>query len=300
MLIILEKIFILYIFLCLGYAFGKKKPALVSSTGLLSFLLVNLMLPCKVFTTFANNFTVSYLKESKLTILISVAFLGLLYLTSVPLSKLLTKDRYKRKIYVYSFTISNYAYMGYALTESLFGAEGLTDLILFCIPFAIFTYTAGYMLLTDAGSDLKRVINPMTIAIALGIVCGLCGIRIPDFIANTLSSASACVAPLSMLLTGLTLSAFSFKSLVVDKSAYIYTAIRLIGLPLLVFSICKALSLNSVLPAATMMACMPSGLNTIIFPRNVGMDCTTGAKMAFISHLFSIFTLPLWLTLIQM
>ena len=55
MTIILQQLIYLYAFLFLGWLFGKLKKDLTSHTGLLSFLLVNLFLPAKVFGTFQKN-----------------------------------------------------------------------------------------------------------------------------------------------------------------------------------------------------------------------------------------------------
>jgi hypothetical protein len=97
----------------------------------------------------------------------------LLHFLSIILSKFIGKTNYEKKVYEYSLTISNYAYMGYALMESVFGAEALADMIFFCIPFAIYTYTVGYLKLTQNKISIKRLINPMTVAIFLGIFFGL-------------------------------------------------------------------------------------------------------------------------------
>ena len=298
MLIVFRQLFILYIFLILGCFFGKRKPALLGQTGILSFLLVNLFLPSKVFSTFSTNFTVSYLQDNYTTILISVSLLLLLHFLSIPLAKLLEKDGYERKVYEYSLTITNYAYMGYALAEGVFGVKGLTDLILFCIPFSIYTYTVGYVKLTGDGNYLKRLVNPMTVAISLGIFFGLTGIEVPMIAARVLSSSAACVGALSMLLTGLTLASFPLRSLFLGKKCYALVVLRLLALPLLVFAICKILPLEQVLPSALFVAAMPTGLNTIVFPKSVGKSPELGARLAFLSHLFSCITVPLWLSML--
>ncbi len=299
MLIILQQLFVLYIFIFLGWLFGKLSPKQNEHTGILSFLLVNLFLPCKVFTTFSKNFTVSYITEKYKTIFISTAFLLAIIIISKLCAHFLTKQEYERKVYRYSLTLSNYAYMGYALCEWLFGESGLTDLILFCIPFAIYTYTFGYAMLTGKGATAKKLVNPMTVAILLGMVVGVSGLDLPDMFSKVLTSSSACVAPMSMLLTGMTLSAFPLKCLLTDIKAYGLVAIRLLGLPLLVFGVCKLLALDSVIMPATLMACMPCGLNSIVFPKLIGEDCSSGAKLATLSHLFSIATVPVWISLIS-
>ena len=70
-------------------------------------------------------------------------------------------------------------------------------------------------------------------------------------------------------------------------------------LPLAVFGLFSALKLYSILPYATIIATMPCGLNPIVFPKLVGKDCKTGARLAFLSHLFSCVTLPLWLSILK-
>ena len=304
MLTVLKQLFVLYTFLALGFFFGRWKRDQTAHTGPLSFLLINLFLPAKVFGTFSKNFTVDYIRYHYVTILISLALLAGLALLSLPLSRLLSQTPYERNVYRYSLTISNYAYMGYVLAEELFGEQGLTDLILFCIPFAIYTYTFGYAMLTGKETSIRRVINPMTVAILCGMAVGLTGLSIPTLLTQVLTSASACVGPLSMLLTGMTLSTFALRELVTGKTAYIFSALRLLILPLCVLGVWSLAELtglipDSVLPSAVMMACMPCGLNTIVFPKLVGEDCKIGARLALLTHLFSCLTIPIWLSVIH-
>jgi predicted permease len=102
-----------------------------------------------------------------------------------------------------------------------------------------------------------------------------------------------------MVLTGISLSAFAPRELVTDVKTYIVVALRLVGIPALVFGACTLLRLDGVIVPATIMASMPCGLNTIVFPKLVGEDCKTGARLALISHLFSLVTLPLWLSILM-
>lgn len=303
MSVILQQLLYLYLFLLLGWLFGRLKQDLPSHTGLLSFLLVNLLLPAKVFITFQRNFTVSYLSENRITILLSLGLLLLLVLIAKPLAHLLTKDGHRRRVYRYSLTVSNYAYMGYVLVEDLFGTAALTDLILFCIPFAFYTYTFGYAMLTGKERSMKRLLNPLSVAILFGIVFGLAGLSLPTVLDKAFSASSACVGPISMVLTGLVLSTFSLRSLVTDKGVFAVVGLRLVALPLAVLGLFKLIGLTGIVPAAAltsavMMASMPCGLNTIVFPRLMGEDCAPGARLAFLSHLLSVLTLPIWLSIL--
>ena len=299
MLIILKQLFILYVFLIIGWGFGKLKKDIVSHTQILSFLIVNLFLPAKVFKSFSTNFNRTYLSENYKSLIVSTCLLLLLVGISIVVSKLLTKEPYERKVYRYSIVLANYAYLGYVLVENLYGDKALTTFILFAFPFAIYTYSFGYMLLTESGGSFKRLFNPITCGILLGALVGLIEIPIPDAALTVISSSSACVGPLAMLLTGISLSQFKIHELVGHKMTYVMCVIRLIVMPLLIFGLFKLLRLEALLPYAVLMASMPTGLNTIVFPKLVGQDCKTGARLAFLTHLFSCVTIPVWLTIIK-
>ena len=296
--IILEQLIFLYIFFFLGWLFGKRKPALVSGTSLLSFLLVNLFLPAKVYSSFAKNFTTDYITKNYVSIFFSLGLLFFMVGFALLIAKLVTPREYEQRVFRYSLTLSNYAYMGYVLVENLYGSEALTGQILFCIPFAFYTYTFGYALLSGKGSLLKKLINPITCALFLGMVTGLSGLKMPSLVTQLLTSCSACVGPLSMVMTGLVLSGFSLRELIWDRSTYIIVAIRLLVLPAIVLGICQIPILRPFTLYAVLMAAMPCGLNTIVFPKLVGEDCRPGARLALLSHVFSIATLPIWLMII--
>lgn len=294
--IVFGQLAVLYVFLLAGWLIGKIKKDKAPHADILSVLLVNILLPCKVFNTFANNLSFAYLAENYYLPLAALVLLLLLVLISHFASKLLTKHEYEQKVYKYSFTIANYAYLGYALIGSIFGEAVLAQFMLFAIPFIIYTYTVGYVLLTGGDKPLKRLLNPITVAIVLGIIFGLTGLKMPDILATAISSASACVGPLSMLLTGITLSGFALKELLTNKTAYIFSAIRLILLPAVAYSICLGLRLDALAPMVLIITCMPCGLNTIVFPKLIGEDCKPGARLALITHVLSIVTLPFWLS----
>lgn len=299
MQIVLKQLSILYIFLLAGWLIGKLKKDKASHADILSVLLVNILLPCKVFSTFANNFSVSYMAEHSHLLFASLILLAILAALSPLIAKLLTKKQYERRVLAYSVPITNYGYLGYVLIGSVFGESVLAQFMFFVIPFSTYTYTVGYVLLTGGKKPWKKLFNPVTTAIVLGILVGLFGISLPEILSSSVSMASACVGPLSMLLTGITLSTFALGELVRDKTAYLFTAIRLVILPALAYLGCKAWGLHTLLPMALIVTCMPCGLNPIVFPKLIGEDCKPGARLALITHLFSIVTLPFWLSLIM-
>lgn len=302
---LIKQLLVLYIFIIAGVILGKWRKDMAQRSSLLSFLLVNLLLPAKMFLNFSKNFTVSYLQNNYITIFISLGVLVLLVLAGNGIGKLLSKDRYQRKVISYSITVANYAYFGYVLVENVLGEAALNDMMVFCLPIAVYCYTLGVGLLMDQKASIKSLCNPTTIAIAVGMVFGLTGIKLPEVVTTVASNASSAVGPVSMLLVGLVLSGFSLKEMLPDWRAWVFCLFRLLVIPAGVFGICMVLKLfmdlpASVYPSAVFMACMPCGLNPVIYPRLIGKDCTLGAKLIPLSAILSCATIPLWLYLTGM
>lgn len=298
MLIVLEKLLILYTYLLIGWFFGRKNKNLQGHTSILSYLLVNFFLPCKVFFTFSRNFTLSYLSEYYPGILLSFGFVLLFHFLSGCVSRWFGRDDHEKRVFEYACVVPNCSYMGYHLAESLYGTAGLTDMTLFSIPSVLYAYTVGYMKLTGSGKNLKRILNMMTVAIAAGVVFGIAGWMLPDVAVTVLNNGSSCVGPVSMLLTGIVLSSFTVKGLFLDGMTYVIAGIRLVVIPLFTFGICKLLGLNNILPVMLLMMGMPLGQNAIVFSKNAGKDPSHAARLVFVSHLLTCITLPLILALI--
>ena len=275
-----------------GFLLGKSKLINYEHTRILSVLEIYLFLPCTVFNAFYSNFTIDNLTKYYQLIIVSTAVLSVLVFFSHIISVLLSKDPYDKKVYKYSLTIPNYGYMGYALALGLYGTERLLNIILFAIPFSIYTYTFGYCMLTNQRVSLKKLINPVILSILAGAVFGLLNVKLPGIVETFLNKSGNCMAPVSMLLAGITIAEFNIKHLISEKSVYIASVIRLVLIPCLVMAALKPFFDDTLVRAAVLLCAMPCGLNTIVFPKLIGEDCKTGAKLAFVSNLLAMLSIP--------
>lgn len=296
MLVILEQVGVLMLFCAVGYILAKKKILDAAKGDLLSGMLVYLFMPATCFSTCAANCTVDYITQKYPLILVSAGLLLLLILAARFAARFLGPACYLRDMYEYSLVIPNTAYVGYPLVLSLFGSEGLLDMLIFGLPLILYCYTIGYNILTDRRKEkfsLKKVLTPVTIAMALGCLVGLTGIRIPSVITQVVDKSAACLAPLGTLLMGMSISEFSFKTMLADKRLYWLTALRLVVIPLAVFGILKLGRWEFAMIPAICSHCMPCGLNVIIFPKLIGQDCSSGAGLVLLSTVLSVITIPL-------
>ena len=298
--IILEQLTLLFSFMVVGWVFGKKGMIDPKQTKALSTLCTFLFLPMNAFRTYSSNFTLDYVKKYWVLLVMAAVLLAVNLAFAKFASKKLGRDSYDTMVVEYSLMVPNYGYMGYALAEGLFGQPGLLNLMMFTPPTTVYIYGYAYGRLTHIrGSAFKRIFNASIIAMLVGAAVGLSGFQLPSVVSTVASKAAGCLAPISMLLAGVTISEFDLKALLTDKIAYALSALRLVALPVLVLLGCTALRLDPVLTrTAVLFFAMPCGLNPIVFSKQVGEDSRPGARYAFVSNVLSLITLPIFVSLI--
>lgn len=294
--VVFEQVFILFVFVAAGFTLGKCKVVKAEHSKILSSILVYVVLPCNVFKTFSSKFTVAYITGNYPIVLTSTVLILVLSVAANLGARLFAKEKYERCIFEYSLLIPNYGYMGYALAEALLGEAGLVNFMTFALPASLYIYTVGFSKLTKRGLSLKKLCNPVIIATALGIAAGLSGISVPGAVSDILSKSSGCMAPVSMLLTGIVLSELPLKRIINNKKIYPLAAMRLVVIPLVVGFVLSRFCDSAVTQIAVLFLALPCGLNTVVFPKLVDENCEIGAGIALITTTLACITLPVVLS----
>lgn len=196
-------------------------------------------------------------------------------------------------MYWHVLIIPNISYFGYVLADSIYGPETLLNVMIFSLPILIFNYSIGYCTLTKTPLNIKTLLKPTIITILLGSIFGLLDIPIPDIFSDLTDKASACVGPISMILTGMVISEYKIPSLLQNHKAYIVALFRLLIIPAVIAGILGIFFMKEIVLASLLVYAMPCPMNTIVFSRSVGENCETGAEMVFISTIASIITIPI-------
>ena len=298
----LNQMFVLFIFMALGYFLNFKGILPLNTTIALSRLETNVLVPCLVFNTFYKYCTMDNMREKWLYIVYGAVITIVSIIIGILLSKLFSKDNYLQKIYTYSFAVANFSFMGNAVVLGIFGEDVLFDYMIFTLPLCLYVYSFGTASLIPKKDNkkfsLKVFLNPICMSMLLGALAGLSGIWIPKFLVTSVAQAGACMSPLAMILTGFVVANYSFKKLTKTKRIYLASVLRLIIIPLIFVLVLKFMNTDKSIVMLTLCAtAMPLGLNTVVFPAAYGGDTTPGASMALISHLMSIITIPIMFTL---
>lgn len=299
----INQVVIMFAFMLVGYVLKISGKLPENASKILSTVLVYVCMPCLSFSTQAKNMTISNVLGQGKTILAGAVVLGVGFAIALVLSKLFAKNDFERGVYIYSFTIPNLGYMGYPMVEAVFGNEALFHMMMFVLPMNIFIYTKGMALLSPgAAKGFKGFIsNPAILSLFVGMIVGLSGLTLPKIVTDITSTASACMAPMAMMMTGVVIASKPLKELVKGVRPYLASVLRLIVLPLAGLLIMVALNVpDYIIKVAVATLAMPLGLNTVVFPEAYGGDGRPGARLAFVSHTMAVITIPIIFGLISL
>ena len=292
---------VLFTLILLGYIVAKAKAVPEDSATVLSKLENNLFVPALVLGTFVSNFTVEKLGTAWKLFLISFAICLVMMFLAVVVARCCSKDNYIQNIYTYGLAFSNFGFMGNAVVNAVF-PEYFLDYLIFTMPLWTMIYLWGVPCLlipSEEGkqtikSRLKSFANPMFAAMIIGIVIGLCGIRLPDFLTTVIDVTGDCMSPVAMMLTGITVANMDVKKVLSMKSIYVVSIIRLIAFPLIFIGLFSFLPMAQNIVVCTICSlAMPLGLSTLVIPGGYGKDTSVAAGMALVSHLLSAVTIPI-------
>ena len=311
---ILNKMIFLFAFIILGFILSKWKFIPDNSATVLSKLENIIFVPALVMGTFITNCNPNTIVNYWKPLVLGFALVLVLIPISIFSSRLCFKQAYLRKITTYGLAFANFAFMGNAIMEGVFGSEVFSYYVVFTLPmwFLIYLWGAPVLLISDdkqkgIKSRLKSFLNPMLIAMFIGIIIGLTGLGryFPSSVMNVIDVSGDCMSPIAMLLTGITIGKIDLLAFIKKWRIYIAAVVKLLVYPLLFIAVFAFIPANSfidetMLKCAMCVMCMPMGLNTIVIPAAYGKDTTDAAGMALITHALSVGTIPLMFWLFQL
>ena len=312
---VLNQMIVLFLFIVVGYVLGKWKFVPENSSTVLSKMENMIFMPALVMGTFIKNCNLETIRSLWKVLLASCALLAIVIPLSFLVARLCFKEKYLQKIVTYGLAFSNFGFMGNAVMSAVF-PEIFFEYTVFTLPLWFMIYLWGAPVLLISGADsgakqsmatrLKSFLNPMLIGMLIGLILGLVGLGkvMPKPITAVIDGAGACMSPIAMILTGLTIAKVPLLNLLKRWRIYIVSVVKLFIYPLLFIGILALIPKNgfltdTVLKCIMCVACMPMGLNTIVIPAAYGRDTTDAAGLALISHVLSVGSLPLMFMLFQ-
>lgn len=300
--IIIQQSVIMFILILAGILCFKAKIVTKNGSKEISALLLNIINPVILVSSFQKDLDSRLLKNLAVTAVSSVAVL----IISIIFTEIIfLKSKHKPDISIEKFSCiySNCAFMGIPLVNALFGSEGVFYLTVFIAIFNLFVWTHGVILISgekNISSVKKAVVSPSFIAIATGFLTFIFQIKFPETINLAFGYISDVNTPLAMIAAGITIAQADVKKALKKPAVYLICAVRLIIIPLILIMIMKPLPFDStVIMTVLVAASTPCAAICTLFSIQYDKNSLYASEIFTISTIISIFTLPLMLIVFQ-
>ena len=314
----------LFFFMAIGFILVKTKVVPENASKVMAKLLTFVFSPALSFYSMSKNFNVQSIGQYASLFVLGSIMVILAVILSTFVSRYFVKDKeaYERGIYKYALAMGNYGYMGVPLVIALFGLEGYMNFSFVTLPCYVVIYTWGINALVPKTQQkrtfmdaVKGFFNLPTIGLLLGMLAGITGLgslihqsTALVFFTDCLNDLGSCMAPVAMLLAGVTVAKYDFKKMITNKKVYYATALRLIFIPALLIGVMYGIMQlagligitldNTFLFLAFFVYATPLGMNTIVFPEAFGGDPSIGAGLTLVSHVICVITIPIMFALL--
>ena len=295
------------IFALIGIGFVTRRKGIVSREGQKSItdLVINVVLPCNIVTSFVQEMPDSALRDCVTIFLISVGaeLLCMLYARAAYRNV----DENKKKCLTYGILVSNAGFLGNPVAEGVFGSMGLMLASVYLIPVRVVMWSKGIAIFSgesDRRQTLRKVAtHPCVIACVVGIVIMLADLLagvsvVPAWIFDMLQTVGRCNTGLSMMVIGMILSDIDVSQLL-DKLVIRYTVERLLIIPavlgVILYGLARLGVVSGITPnLAVLLAAMPAAATTSMLSSKYNCAPDFATKMVITSTLCSIPTVFLW------
>ncbi len=270
--------------------------------GLVTDLVMDLALPCNIFMSFVGSDLEEGTRDFLAVMLIS---LGVQLLSLVYGKLAFPKESADRRCNLaYAMICSNAGFLGSAITEGVLGTEGLMLTSVYLIPQRIMMWTEGIALYAGHGKRrgvIKKVLtHPCMISCFLGLAVMILKVPVPELIQTPLDQLGRCSTPLTMVLIGMTLSEIDLRTLA-DRTIVRFTVHRLVGMPLVVYLICRLLPVSPLVTGVSvLLAAMPAGATTGMLASRYGRDPVFASRLIVFTTLCSLPALFLWTLVLKL
>ena len=193
------------------------------------------------------------------------------------------------------------SYIALALSERLFGAQGLTWMaLLIALTVPLCNVAAVWSLARHGGHSYLREVarNPLIIATLAGLAANAAGLTFPGVVATTLQRIGVAALPIGLMAVGAGLGFGALKA--APGLAAALLAIRHAVLPLAALGLTLLLSLPPAQASLVVLfASLPTAASTYVLAARMGGDGSFVAGIVTVSTLLGMISIPLWLAVQQ-
>ncbi|MFN8016322.1 MAG: AEC family transporter [Acidimicrobiia bacterium] len=299
-LILIEKIYPLYVIICFGYIAGKFLKVERDSIAKIAIYFVA---PVVVFNSFAT------MPKGNTYLLLPVIFFSVAMIIACAYylvgSKVFTSS--ERNLLSASVGSGNTGYFGIPLILAVFGERYLNIAVISTLGLIIYENTFAYFLISKSEHTLttslkKMAMLPSIYTCLFGIIINKSSVTLPENIVNTITYFRGAYVVLGMMIVGIALSTVTKASLDIKFGALAFSA-KFIIYPLIIslfiFLDNKYFGLypQRVHEVLLVLSIVPMAANVVSFASHLKVHPEKIAAVVFASTAFALFYLPLFISI---
>ena len=235
--LLFNEIAVLFIILGLGFLLVKTKVLKSADSRILSMVLIWLINPAVVLKSFQIDFTPEVRDRFLLAVGVAVALNLILMLITWGYGKVLKLDPVERTSIMYS----NAGNLVIPLVSAILGDEWVIYASAFmCVQLA-FLWTHGQAQIGGNGGNMwkKILLNANLIAVVVGAVLLITGIRLPPVIRNVCGQLGGTIGPVSMIMLGMLLADVKWSELLKQSRNWIVIVLKMVITPVIILPLLK-------------------------------------------------------------
>ena len=230
-----------------------------------------------------------------------VVILALIFLSRIIFSKLFYKGEFRFESQ-FALIFNNATFLGYPIIANTFKEQGIIPYCGFIIAFNIALFSYGvYLFKRKVDKELFTGIvkNPNIIAVVLGVIVFMAGIKLPTFINDAVGYVGNATTGLSVICIGYMLSRADFKAILKKWRIMATALIQLVVGPLATWGLLTFLRFPvEVITVCTLIQALPTATSLGLFAAKYGGNEIESSELVAVSTLLSIATMPIMVALL--
>ncbi len=290
-LTVLMQVVIMLILAGIGVIMFRAKKISLEGSKTLGNILIYLSLPAVIINGFLVERTAERLTGLALSALLAAATLFI----AIVISRLCFKND---AVAQFAAAFSNPGFFGVPIIVSCLGSGAVFYIAAYVAFLNLLQWTYGVSLLKGERERFtikKLLVAPFFIAIVIGLILFLTGVKLPELVTKTLGFVSGLNTPLAMFTVGVYMAQINVKDTVKKLQLYKVSLIKLAAIPAAAILILLAVPekyFSMKLALLIAVAC-PTGSNIAVYAQLHNRDYAYAVETVIVSTVFSIVTLPL-------
>lgn len=289
------------VYLCVGAVCFKTKLVTNEGNKSLSNLVLYVANPLLILVSYQQDFSVKLLKGLGQTLLLTA--LGYAVFIALGIVFVKNKDGVETAIERFSVIYSNCGFMGIPIAKVLLGSEGVFYITAFNTVFNLLVWTHGVVLISGDKRQInikKVATNPTIIATLVGFILFVTRVSLPEILFTACNNISLTVAPLAMIVAGVTIAQTNPKKAFANMRVYYVTFLKLVLIPFAVILLFKFLPFaidQTVLITTILAFACPSATICTMFSIRFDKNDRYSAEIFAVTTILSVASMPVMIYL---